>query len=1019
MWFGVLGPLLVGDGESVIGVPAARQRVLLAALLLRAGTVVPADALAEAVWDGAPPTGAETTLRSHVMRLRRVLGPAGARVVTRCPGYLIEAGEQEVDLLRFRRLYREGGAGGRAGEWGRAWAVLTEALGLWRGEPLADIPSEVLRRDAVPGLEELRVQAAEWRADAGLQLGRHGELVEELRSLAAEYPLRERFGGQLMLALVRCGRQAEALAAYQSARRVLVAELGTEPGAELRALHRRILAGDPTLAGSARAGDRPATVPRELPAPVAGFVGRGEELAALTALLDRSSGPTCAAIVISAIGGTAGVGKTALAVQWAHRAAERIPDGQLYVNLRGYGPDQPMTAGDALAGFLRALGVPGRDIPAEEDERAARYRSLLAGRQMLVLLDNAGSVEQVRPLLPGSPGCTVVVTSRDSLAGLVARDGAQRLDLDLLPMDQAVGLLRTLIGQRVDDDPGTTAMMAEQCCRLPLALRVAAELAASRPDVPLAELVRELADPHRRLNLLDAGGDPRTAVRAVFSWSYRHLNADAARAFRLLGLHPGADFEAYAAAALAGLSLEEARLVLDALARAYLIQATAPGRYGMHDLLRGYARELSVHDGEEQRASLTRLFDSYLYAAAAAMDILYPGERHTRPRIVQPASPTPPLTGPDEARARLDCERASLVAVAAYTAGHGWPSHAIRLAATLFRYLNLGGYFPEGIAIHTQALIAARRAGDRDAEATALSALGTIESSQARYQRATDSFRQALALFRRTGERTGQARVLGNLGLAYAYQGYCRAATGCYVQALEIFRQSGDKAGEVRTLCNLGIVEERQGLYQHAARHQEQSMAVAQDIGARDTEYLALVNLGIVSLRQGRYLQAAAQLRHALDLCRQTGYRAYEAVALTRIGEVCLRQGCPREAIDQLQQALALFREIGDPSGEADALNTLGEVSRATGQPREARARHAAALGLARQVGDGYEQARAHNGLGHAHRGTGDLSQARYNWKQALALFTEIGTPEADQVRAQLAAAGEDSPPEQEASPAR
>jgi DNA-binding SARP family transcriptional activator len=559
MWFGVLGPVLVRYRDSVIEIPAGRQRVLLAALLLQAGAVVPVAALAEAVWDGMPPAGAETTLRSHVMRLRRVLGPAaGARIVTRYPGYLIEAGDEEVDLLRFRRLCREGGMAVRAGDWARAWEMLTEALELWREEPLADIPSELLRRDEAPALEELRLQAVEWRMEAGLELGRHAELAPELRSLAGQYPLRERFAAQLMLALVRCGRQAEALEAYQRARGSLVEQLGTEPGAELRELHQRVLTADPTLAApAARPTASQAVRPQELPASVAGFLGREEELAALSGLLDWSAERTPPAIVISMIGGTAGVGKTTLAVQWAHRVAERFPDGQLYVNLRGYDPDQPMTPGDVLAGFLRALGVGSQDIPAEENERAARYRSLLAGRRMLVVLDNARSEEQVRPLLPGSPSCAVVVTSRDSLAGLVARDGAMRLELDLLPLDKAVSLLRALIGGRVDDDPGAAATMAEQYCRLPLALRVAAELAVDRRAVPLPELVGELADRQRRLELLDVGGDIRTAVRAVFSWSLQHLDANVARAFQLLGLHPGSDFDAYAATALTGTGLEK------------------------------------------------------------------------------------------------------------------------------------------------------------------------------------------------------------------------------------------------------------------------------------------------------------------------------------------------------------------------------------------------------------------------------------------------------------------------------
>jgi DNA-binding SARP family transcriptional activator len=518
MRFAILGPLLVHDGETPVDVPKGRSRALLAALMMHAGSPVPADVLAELVWDGSPPLSAAVTLRSHVMRLRRALGPrAGARLITRHPGYLLQACGDEVDVLRFRRLCRGGGAALREKAWDRADRLLGEALSLWRGAPLADIPSRQLLQEEAPGLEELWLQAKEWQIDAMLHLGRHDELIPGLQSLAGEHALRERFHSQLMLALYRCGRQAEALAAYHHARDTLVGELGTEPGPGLRELHQRILSADPALAlvGAPSPGGRSAqtAVPRELPAAVRHFTGRAGELAALTAMLDQSGEQAPEAVVISAIGGTAGVGKTALAVQWAHQAAGRFPGGQLYVNLCGYDLAQPVTSADALAAFLRSLGVAGQDIPAEEAERAVRYRSLLAGRRMLVVLDNAGSAEQVRPLLPGDPTCAVVVTSRDALTGLVARDGARRLDLDLLPPDDAVGLLRALIGARVDADPAAAAVLASECCRLPLALRVAAELAATRPAVPLIELADELADRQRRLDRLDAGADPRSAVR--------------------------------------------------------------------------------------------------------------------------------------------------------------------------------------------------------------------------------------------------------------------------------------------------------------------------------------------------------------------------------------------------------------------------------------------------------------------------------------------------------------------------
>ena len=395
MWFAILGPLLVHDGETQVDIPKGRLRVLLAALLLQAGKPVAADALTEVVWDGAPPAGAAVTLRSHVLRLRRVLGPpAGARLVTRHPGYLLQAAEDEVDVLRFRGLCRDGGAVLREGAWARADELLGEALGLWRGAALADVPSELLLREEVPALEELRLQAEERRADAALHLGRHDELVAGLQSLAAKHPLQERLHAQLMLAFYRCGRQAEALAAYQHARHTLIAELGTEPGAELRQLHQQVLSADPALAApepasSARGADH-SVIPRELPPAAPHFTGRTQELATLTELLDTTHQQAPGTVVISAIGGTAGVGKTALAVHWAHQAAGRFPDGQLYVNLRGYHPTAaPMEPGEAVRSFLDALNVPPSRIPVSLEAQIMLYRSLLADKHMLVLLDNA------------------------------------------------------------------------------------------------------------------------------------------------------------------------------------------------------------------------------------------------------------------------------------------------------------------------------------------------------------------------------------------------------------------------------------------------------------------------------------------------------------------------------------------------------------------------------------------------------------------------------------------------------
>jgi DNA-binding SARP family transcriptional activator/Tfp pilus assembly protein PilF len=1013
MEFGVLGPVEIWANGRTVDAGHARQRAVLAVLLLEAGRAVPLEVLIDRVWGDDPPRSVRSVVYGYVARLKTLVRSGqdpGVSLSRRTEGYLLQAESDQVDLGRFRRLAAQAAGAAAAGDDERAAAALTEAVGLWRGPALAGLDSAWLNAMGAT-LELERAGAAADLNEIRLRRGEHGALAGELAAQAAASPADERLAGQLMLALYRCGRQAEALGWFEQTRQYLAGELGADPSPPLAALHEQILRADPSLSAPRPAIPAATPVPRELPADVSAFTGRAAELAELDRLLGSpvaaaGDGPARApAAVISAVSGTAGVGKTALAIHWAHRAAGRFPDGQLYVNLRGYDPDRPVTAAGTLAGFLRALGVPGADIPPGQDQRAARYRSLLAGRRMLVVLDNASTADQVRPLLPGSTACAVLVTSRDSLAGLVARDGAARLELDLLPLAEAVALLRELIGARADEDPEAATALAGHCCRLPLALRVAAELAAARPDIPLAVLVAELADQQQRLDLLDAAGDPRTAVRGVFSWSYRHLDAGTARAFRLAGLHPGRGFDAYAVAALADATLEHARRSLDTLIRAHLIQPIPPDRYSMHDLLRAYARELAATaEGEEHgQTALTRLFDHYLHTAAAAMDTLHPAERHRRPRIPAPATPAPPVTDPAAARAWLDAERANLVAVAAQAADHGWPAHATRLSATLYRYLDAGGSSPEAIIIHGYARAAASKASDRAAEATALNALAVAHIRQADYQQAAASLQQALALFRQTDDRTGQARALSNLGMVRFQQGQYRQAAEIWRQTRNAFRGVADRLGEARSLGNLGVVRQRQGRYQQAISHHRRALNLARELGDLNEQGRALGNLGAVYPRQSRYEEAADSLRQALSLFRHVGNRTGEADALINLGALHLAQRHLSQAASHLQQALALSRETGDRSDEAEALNCLGEVLLATGQPHHAHARHTVALELLGQLGDKYQLARARDGLGHACQAIGEAVEARRHWQEALAVYTELGVPEADQVRAQLA----------------
>jgi DNA-binding SARP family transcriptional activator/tetratricopeptide (TPR) repeat protein len=1007
--FRVLGPLEVDAGGRVLEIGGPRLRVLLALLLARAGRVLSVPALVDGLWGRHAPPQAERTVRVYVSRLREALLPAAEGViVTRAPGYLLRLDPDAIDAARFERLVLEGRQALEAERPAVASERLTAALALWRGDAYAEFLYIPALRAEAARLEQLRLAAVADRVEVGLAAGMGAELVAELDGLTRQHPGNERLWGQLMRALYRAGRQSDALATFRRAREVLSEESGVDPSPQLAEIHRQILVQDDRLLAPLAALRVRHPHPAQLPPAVPAFTGRHRELAHLDTILTETdeaarSGP--ATVVISAVSGTAGVGKTALAVWWAHRVADRFPDGQLYVNLRGYDPDQPLTAADALAGFLAGLGVPGQDVPLGEEDRAARYRSEITGRRMLVLLDNAATVEQVRPLLPGTPTAAVVVTSRDSLAGLVALHGARRLELDLLPAADARALLRELVGDRVDADPEAADRLAGHCARLPLALRVAAELAAAQPAMPLAALVAELDDQRRRLEMLDSGGDPRAAVTAVFSWSYRHLPADVARLFRLAALHPGAEVDAYAAAALIDADLEQARRLLAALARAHLVHSAGIGRYGMHDLLRAYAAGLaSAEDGEPgRRAAVSRLLDYYLSAAATAMDCLHPAEAHRRPRVLPPSTPVPDVVDPASAQAWLNAERSTLVAVAGHAATHGWPAHAIRLAATLFRYL-VGGHYADALTLHGHAYQAARQSGDLAGEANALHDLGTVHLRLGRHREAAERLQQALVLFRETGDGIGQARALGNLGTAEQRLGRYREAAGHYEHALAHYRQAGDRVGEASVLDNLGSVEERLGRYQPAADQHRQALVLFRLAGDLTGQAQALTNLGDVETRMAHYEEAADHHQQALALYRQAGDRTGEAWALTGLGDLDTRLGRTGRAAQQHRQALELFREIGDRDAEAWALNGLGETATAAGRPSEALTHHSAAHATATATGTRDQQARAQVGLAAAHHALAEPDRARHHLHQALVLYTDLGAPETDDVRARLAA---------------
>ncbi|WP_165956246.1 AfsR/SARP family transcriptional regulator [Streptomyces hainanensis] len=1002
MRFQVLGEVLLhrdGRAEALTG---RLERTLLALLLARGGRPVPTDVLTEALWGDQPDQRSGPRLQLHVHRLRRKLGESD-RLSLGPAGYRLRVEAGELDAERFESSVEDGLAFADREDPSSAVESLREALSLWRGAPFTGVDLPLLD-DWIHRLVERRLIAIEVLYESELARGRHAEIVAELISQVREQPMRERFHGLLMTALYRAGRQADALAAYRAARETLAGELGIDPGPELRELERRILAGEewvsasrePRLAPRGAARRTPhAELPAQLPLDVRGFVGREAELAELDDLL------TATPAAVAAVSGTAGAGKTAVVVRWAHRNRHRFPDGQLYVDLRGYGPDRPVAPQDVLAGFLRALGLEGTAVPQGLAERAARFRTLVAGRRMLIVLDNAHAVEQVRPLLPGAPSCVTLVTSRDALAGLVAREGAYRVRVDRLPAADARRLLRELLGGRVAAEPEAVEKLIRRCVRLPLALRIVAELIRSQPDLSVAELAGELGERQDALDMLDIDGDPHTAVRSVFSWSYQRLDPAVARVFRLLGLHPGYDSDTDATAALTGQGPRDTRRCLDILLRAHLVEQTGAGRHRQHDLLRGYAAELATAtDPEAERAAaLGRLRGHYLYAASAAMDVFAPHDYAPRPKVTPPAGPLPSFADHDRALRWLDAERANLLTLA----GHGDPLFAPRLSETLHLYLRVGGYFDEAIGLHTRALRAALGAGDEFAEANARRVLGTmLNLTGADPDKVVDHFRVALATYERIGDRSLQAFVLNGLASVLLRRGDLPEAMRRFELALATNGPDGNWRVRCAILVNMGRTLRTLGRLDEARRCLESVLDLCAPHGDRSVEANTHCVLSDVHTRLGQETAAFEHARQSLALARETGYRQIEALSLDKLGTLHRKRGDVAQALRLHGEALDVARSAAEPEMMSEALNTLAATHSAAGDPTRALLLHGEALALAAETGERVAEGHAHAGIAEARARLGEHAAAREHWRLALAVYEAGDLPQAAEVRARL-----------------
>jgi DNA-binding SARP family transcriptional activator/tetratricopeptide (TPR) repeat protein len=909
---GLLGSVqVVVDGAPVeLGPP--RRRAVLAALAIEPGRPVLARTLIERVWGPDAPAGALSGLYAYLTRLRDVFTRAGQpqaapRRIAGHGGFRLGIDTDRVDLHRFRRLVQAAGAD-RGGHASRA-ALFDEALALWRGSALTGLPGEWAERTRQQLAREQFEATLLWAA-ARSRAGQPDLVIDRMRPLVEEHPLVEPAVARLIEALGREGRTAEALECYLATRRRLVEELGTEPGPELRALHQALLEGDlePALAPVARrAANRG---PSQLPSVARGFTGRQAELAALDDLLADSGQP--AAAVISAVAGMAGVGKTALGLQWAHRNADRFPDGQLYLDLRGFDASgRTVEPTQAIRGVLATLGAPADRMGSDEDALTATYRSMLAGQRMLIMLDNARDTTQVRPLLPGGPHCRVIVTSRRTLTGLIAADGARPVLVGLLDPAEATQLLAARIGAaRAAAEPDAVAEIVAACAGLPLALAIMAARVAVRPRVRLATLAGELRDARARLGVLTAD-DPHTDLRAVFSWSYQTLPAAAARLFRLLGLHPGPDISVPAAASLAALPIGEVRPLLAALGDASLVAEHASGRYAVHDLLLAYAAELveQVETGAEREAASDRLVAHYLHGALLGSQLLHPHQRRDPDSAPPPGVAVEQPADSTAALAWFDAEHRTLLATLDRAARAGQDRTVWRLAAALDVFLDRRGHWPDWTAVSRAGVDAATRDADLATRARAHRQLAHSYISRRHYDAAEPELARDVELCRSAGHPLGQGSAEYALARLEDLRGRRAEAVDHAERALALFRQAGDQRGAAYSLNAIGYQHARLGNLAAAATTCGQALDLFTSLGEVDGQARTWDSLAYVQHQQGRYEQAITSYQQARALLNRLGDGYGEATVLDRLGDIHEAAGDHEAACDTWQQSARLYGE--------------------------------------------------------------------------------------------------------------
>ncbi|MFF5235387.1 BTAD domain-containing putative transcriptional regulator [Dactylosporangium sp. NPDC000521] len=962
MEYFVLGPVEVRSAaHEPVALGPPLQVHLLALLLTNPGTVFSTDQIIEELWPVQPPKSAASNIRTYVWSLRRILGrpgTAGSRVVGGTRGYRLLVDNDIVDTALFDRMSHEGYAKLHGNDGAGALEAFENALALWRGVPFQDLPVNGTLLSSRTRLEDRRLTLVEEIADLYLQADRHSEIIDRLRDHIAVDPLRERPWGQLMTALYHAGRKAEALAAYRQLHKRLSGDIGVEPTAEIQALHRRILHGDlprtvrvhgpttirtegmPANDVSPVAERQDATPhPQQLPPDVPGFVGREPELDALDRLL-------YSAMRMAVICGMPGLGKTALTVHWAHRVSHAFPDGQLYVDLRGHGPGSPMPPLEALTHLLESLGMSPHRVPPDQHRATGLFRSAVANKRVLLLLDNAISADQVRPLLPGSPTTCVIVTSRERLAGLVAREGVQQIDLPALSQDHAMTLLARLLDPaRVAAEEPSAQELARLCGTLPLALRIAAATINRQSKSPIADLVERLYA-SSRLTTLKIHDDPQSAIDAAFDSSYAVLDPHLQQVFRALYLLPVRDFTANAVAALMALPAADVQDALRRIEDAHLAEALGDDRYTMHDLVREYAGRLSALDSPEERvAAVARVQGWYLRKTEAAARALYP----QLVRLPVTIGENDQIDGPAAVQ-WLAAEHRNLVMVATDAAGTASPEVTWLLSSTLRGQFMSCRDTTAWLNVAREALTAATAHANVQAQAAAHHSLGLAYNCIGDFGSAIDHCTRATELAAQIGWRELRASALLALGVCHSYRGQTTQAIAHLTLSLRLNRSLGNVSSTAIALNNLGTIDILRGRLAGAEARLNESLRLHRQAATRRGAASALINLGVVARHRGDLIRARAGLAEAGEIYRQLSDVEGEAKAVRELAMVELLSKRTAEALVHARAALAAVRPIGDLHAEALALHTLGTIRARLGNDRLAMSYYQRSLRLGQRA---------------------------------------------------------------------